>query len=321
MSIVRLLLLASFTACAVQAPEPSTGQNSQMLRSEDDPPGDDPGGGGGGGGPPSDLECAAQGGLCAIGVGLAVPACVPECATVAGCVVCGGTLALALAPCASWHQECFARAAQVGDACTVSYRCETNGLHCVDGACRTSLGNENQGCTSNRDCQPNTTCVNGEGGAHFCFRPRQVGESCQSGECALDDGNGHPLTCDAASHQCRRQDACSVNADCARGTKCNSGTCVPGCDDDNQCLAGDACVAGGCTHTDVTVCNCDGTDAPGTCIGACGGGGGGGGEVGGGGWLGGTTCYAIYDSYTVCANYGNQQSCETTYELVDSFCD
>lgn len=79
-------------------------------------------------------------------------------------------------------------------------------------------------------------------------------------------------------------------------------------------------MAGGCTHTEVIICNCDGTDPPGTCQLGCGGGGGGGPSDGGGGIYWGTTCYNFYDSYTVCVEYQGEQSCETSYDLIESFC-
>ena len=320
MKIAIMLALASILAACAGTPDnaAATGQTSQALSriGVDDPPPDDPGSGDG-----DDITCALSGVACAAAILTSTPLCVVECATVAACVVCGAQIAGTISACGAWAVSCQPHAARVGDACTVAYRCETNGLHCVDGACRTEHGRENQSCTADRDCQAGMSCVNDDEGS-FCWRPRQIGESCELGSCAVDDGQGHPLTCDAHTHQCRRRDACTTHADCDRGSHCDAGTCVLGCLDDSQCLPGDSCVTGRCTHTDVTICNCDGTDASGTCIGACPGDPGTG--TGGGPWGGGpgygVTCYNFYDAYTVCADYQDQHECDTTYELEDSIC-
>jgi len=323
LAITTLALATTLIAACTAGPQGDadpTGQTSQGLSLIDDGPGDDPDSGGT---TTQDVDfvCAGQGVLCIAAITSVAPACTAGTATVAGAIACAGSVAGTASACGTWISNCSSRAAQPCSACTASYRCETNGLHCVDATCQAIRGREGQACTSVRDCQAGLTCRN-ETEGQACWRPRLVGESCQFGDCAFDDGQGHPLTCDANTHQCRRRDDCSTNNTCDIGSHCSAGTCTPGCVNDSQCFPGDSCVAGGCTHTDVVVCNCDGTDAPGTCVGACdvggGGGGGDGGGGGGGGW--GVTCYNFYDASTVCADYGEQHECETTYELVDSFC-
>lgn len=305
--VIATLAIASLfiTACAMEARDDSASQTSQALSigPRDDPP--DPG-------PttPDDLECAARAVACGAAVGVQAAACVSECATVAGCALCAVALGLAIQPCISWGQDCLPHAARVGEACTTSERCETNGLHCVEGACRTSLGNENNLCESARDCRQGMECRVGDLGDRFCWRPRQVGESCAVGDCAQG------LTCDPQDHRCSAN-FCSPSYPCPAGNHCIDHTCFAGCLHDSDCHPGDSCTDGRCIHTDVTVCNCDGSDPPGTCIGACPTGGGGPGP-GGGGW--GVTCYNFYDSYTVCAQYREQIECEEFFELVDSFC-
>ena len=339
-SIVALLLTSLVVAACAAPPAPPiderTSEAHQAMRAADeDPLPDDPGGGGVSSPPPGDpgdpgaplasypgdLVCAERGAVCVAGVILATAACPPECATVAACALCALGEGVAIDSCANWINDCRAHAATEGEACAQAYRCDTNGLHCVDGACRKDLAHENQGCTADRDCQAGLVCDYAINGTHTCWRPRQVGEACQFGDCATVDVNGHQLTCDPDTHQCRRVDACTTHAQCGKGNYCNNGTCAHGCVDDSQCFDGDQCVAGGCTHTEVTICSCDGTDPPGTCLDCGPGVGGGGGDPGGqGGITWGTTCYEIYDTYTVCAEWNGKQDCDTTYELVDSFC-
>jgi len=275
------------------------------------PPGD-------GGGDPPDDPCVLTGIGCVSGIVGSVPAC-EACITVIGCIACGGTVSATIAACLNYMDRCANTAAHEGDLCHLSNRCETAGLHCVDSHCQTERGAELQRCSSPRDCRDGMDCLpDGEDPdrtAGHCWRMRSAGELCgSSAECVAG------LLCDPSNHTCRRP-GCSEGTGNAPGCTCTVDAAHPAPQGD--CPSGYKCDGGRCAQVTVTICNCDGTDAPGTCL-SC--------QpppVGGGPppptFYYYPTCYYFYDSttYYTCASYGDYTSCgdpQTEYFLVDSFC-
>ena len=258
--------------------------------------------------PPPDLppdpidSCALKGVACAGGIAGSIPTCA-ACAAVLPCLACAGVAAATIDTCLSFSDRCINTAAHPGDICALSNRCETGGLHCVDHVCIQSPGSEPQHCVTDRDCAPGLSCLldsaginpaSGEPYGGKCWRARSDGELCAaSAECIT----GH--VCDPTSHSCRVAKCgetiggptpgcvCSADADCPNGFNCDSGRCV---------------------QVTVTVCSCDGTDAPGTCL-SCGGGGG---PTGGGGyWTYVPTCYYFWDERTfeTCVTIDGDKTC------------
>ena len=321
--MIRRALLASLcalTACSGQPQDPIddiVASEEQSLECEDCGGG---GGGGGGGGDPGP-NCPYLASTCAAGIAATVAACY-GCVGVVTCMGCAGAAALTVAQCAEWRDRCVDGIPYEGDPCVYSNACERRGNHCVNNVCTPNIGHEGDRCSTERDCASGLTCLLDSVGLDprtglpyggVCHRPRGVDESCESSADCLTN-----LICDRRTHKCRAPLCDETIGGPVPGCRCESNANCPADAPD--------CVNGRCEGTTVIICNCDGTDPPGTC-GDCeptggGGGGGGGGPWYGGGWM--STCWYFYDvdSYTTCVTYGEQTECETTYEmvLVSSFC-
>jgi hypothetical protein len=279
--------------------------------------------GGGGDDPPpppgpSDY-CALTAAGCVAGIVGLGPACA-ACVGVITCIACAGDAAATIGACLSYSDNCLG-AVHEGDLCQLSNRCETGNMHCVNHRCSPDRGEQGERCSTDRDCVSGLTCLaddagNAPGGR--CTRLHGSGELCNgSAECQAG------LVCDPNNHTCR-QPACGE----VIGQPVNTANCPcvidaahPGPQGD--CLNGYRCDSGRCTQVTVTVCACDGSDAPGTCL-SCQP------PPTGGGPPGPTfyyypTCYYFYDArtYYTCASYGDHTECgpaETEFILVDSFC-
>jgi hypothetical protein len=110
---------------------------------------------------------------------------------------------------------CWGTGAQPGDNCRTNYDCAA-GCYCdADGTCQ-----ESGFCSRDTDCVP--------------------GYECDDRSTCVPEGTG---------------DACEVDADCPRGTRCDSGTCVsaPTCTTDSDCAPGQECDGRGtCVPTPCT---------------------------------------------------------------------
>jgi hypothetical protein len=262
--------------------------------------------------------CLLTGIACVGGIVGIVPACEAACATVIGCIGCGGAAAGVVSACLNYSENCISTNAREGDLCIKSNRCETGGLHCVDNRCTASRGAEGQRCSTERDCQVGVSClpdgVGMEGGK--CWRPRGTGELCGSrAECQAG------LICDPNNHSCRAPGCGEVI-----GQPLNTADCPCLIDQahpapQGDCLNGFQCDNGRCTQVTVTICNCDGTDAPGTCL-SC--------QPTSGGlsptsfYYYQPTCYNFYDEqhWRTCATYQGETSCDEGMDLIltDRFC-
>jgi len=318
-TLAAVIAAAGCSATPETFDESIIGSEEQEIYCEDCGGGGDPGGGGGdpgGGG-----SCSTLGGACATGIATTVAACY-GCVGLVTCIACAGAAMTTVGACSEWRDRCVDGHLAPGDTCFKSNACESSGLHCVNNQCSQNVGPEGARCSTDRDCQTGTTCLLDSVGLDprtglpyggVCHRPRTSGEGCaDSAECQAG------LICDRTTNKCRAprcDETMSPQAGCT-------------CTQDSQCPADAAhCVNGHCEGVTVDVCACDGSDPPGTCA-SCPPGGidpGGGGPVQhhGVGW-GAPSCWYFYevDSWTVCATYGNQTECETTYELVlvDAFC-
>jgi hypothetical protein len=105
-------------------------------------------------------------------------------------------------------------------------------------------------------CVPgDATCQKGE----YCNPATQ---HCEAGCDAQDDCDA-PLVCDSMKHACV---GCTGDADCAAGSICAAGTCVPGCNPQHDCQLGDTCCGTQCFDVQTATTNC------GACGNACAGG-------------------------------------------------
>jgi len=113
---------------------------------------------------------------------------------------------------------------------------------------------------------PDTTTTTGDTtGAPMCTDADcAVGQFCNmnSGSCepgCNDDADCMGMTvCDVNSNTCK---GCVSDANCALGTVCTDGSCVPGCNADQPCQDGLACCAGSCFDLLVDPQHCGSCDA------------------------------------------------------------
>lgn len=88
-----------------------------------------------------------------------------------------------------------------------------------------------------------------------------VSEQCAPG-CDGDEDCMAPTVCDVSTNTCQ---GCVIDGNCALGTICAGGSCVPGCNDQQPCQDGLACCGGDCVDLMSSLDHCGGCDA------ACGG--------------------------------------------------
>jgi hypothetical protein len=193
---------------------------------------------------PCTSHCAALSSLCEACTGLSACAdggtCMPfsdggtfcglACLTDAGCPT-GYTCAATGAP----DKQCLPKSG----SCTDLGLCENDG-DCTDGEiCNEVLQVCAPGCDDDLSCPNDQLCV-----AARCSDPCTDNAQCES-----------PKEC--TDGRCKIPGACDSSADCiAAATYCNknSGTCVPGCLEDDHCkdaaqkCDNGACVPKGCTH-------------------------------------------------------------------------
>ncbi|MEI8256798.1 MAG: hypothetical protein WCJ30_14075, partial [Deltaproteobacteria bacterium] len=129
------------------------------------------------------------------------------------------------------------------------------------------------GCTSNTSCAGSTagpicdttrgvcvgcltapmdTCPSGQ----YCDAMSRCTAGCRT---STDCASGTvPMQCDPATHHCT---GCTTETDCAPGTICSAGACIPGCSATHPCAVGGACCNNLCvtTGTDPTNCGACGT--------------------------------------------------------------
>jgi hypothetical protein len=114
---------------------------------------------------------------------------------------------------------------EVEATCARSVDC-AEGLVCGgDGACRDA-------CASDAECIGTQLCTQG-----VCAEPAE-----------LDESGKLPQTLPLAT--------CRLNSDCATGSLCVHGACLPECVTDRDCGAAQQCAAGACVDVEVTVCAC-----------------------------------------------------------------
>jgi hypothetical protein len=91
-----------------------------------------------------------------------------------------------------------------------------------------------------------------------------VGQFCNMGTGTCDPGCNEDAdcmgmtVCDVGSNTCK---GCITDANCALGTVCEAGNCVPGCNDNQPCQDGLACCAGACFDLLVDPLHCGSCDA------------------------------------------------------------
>jgi uncharacterized protein (TIGR03382 family) len=148
------------------------------------------------------------------------------------------------------------------DACTKGVECRS-GVCAPDGHC----GEPSPGtCTDNRTCRSGVCASDGQCGK-YNGDPCAAANDCRSGVCSADGKCGLPPggTCTTAN-TCRTGTCaggmcaavCLMDGDCASGTFCSAGSCVPDLPNGMGCMHGTQCTSG--------VCNADGScgNPPGT---------------------------------------------------------
>lgn len=131
-------------------------------------------------------------------------------------------------------------------------------------------------CTSNSDCAASpagTVCDTTTG---TCVQCTVTQDMCPAGQvcdpmtnaCRTGCSNdtdcastmGSRVRCDMVTRRCI---GCELDSDCALGTVCRMGTCVPGCNEGHACGIGNTCCEGQCVDLQADGMNC------GTCGRAC----------------------------------------------------
>ena len=97
-------------------------------------------------------------------------------------------------------------------------------------------------------CAPGTYCDT----THRCILGCRNGSDCVGADAGM--------TCDPVRHLCV---GCLTDANCAAGTLCTAGACVPGCSATHACPTGNTCCAGLCVNTSADATTC------GSCTHAC----------------------------------------------------
>jgi len=98
------------------------------------------------------------------------------------------------------------------------------------------------------ECVPTSdTCAPGS----YCDATRRCVPGCRNGSDCVGSPGGS--VCDTTRRVCV---GCLTDSQCAIGTVCTSGVCVPGCSPTRGCPTGETCCSGSCINTSASVTAC-----------------------------------------------------------------
>ncbi len=136
----------------------------------------------------------------------------------------------------------------VGESCTATEICR--GVQCVSGNCADTCQNDAQ-CAAGSYCDDAGACVPALSNAEPCARATQCSSlTCNAdGRCGDPDGTACSVAATCRGGACASSvcgTACSTDSECASGSYCDSGACVPALANGNTCTRATQCASGLC---------------------------------------------------------------------------